>query len=274
MRRLMSIQARLGIILVVFMSVLPAVLFSQEQPAGAPVPAVDSKKEKQLPEGEIKELTPSSPIMEIRKLDSERPLYSIELRDVPLADLFRVIAHDYNLNIMLEPGVNGTVTASFTNISMDEALDSLAEISGLSVERKGRIIRIKPNILSKNFILKHVEAKKLLESTGLPLEGTQSNVYSLLSKKGKILLGRHQNSVIVMDYPENVKKIEEYLTAVDHKMTSKVFKLKYLKANEVLGGTQKTVTTTETSTAGGTTTSTTLTQTSPNAGGNPAAPTQ
>ena len=42
-----------------------------------------------------------------------------------------------------------------------------------------------------------------------------SDVKSLLSSEGKILFGSEPNSILVIDYPENVKKIEEYLKMVD-----------------------------------------------------------
>jgi hypothetical protein len=62
-----------------------------------------------------------------------------------------------------------------------------------------------------------------------------STIYNLLSEKGKILLGKQHNSIIVIDYPTNMAKVEEYLKEIDKKMASRVFKLKYLKASDVVG---------------------------------------
>jgi type II secretory pathway component HofQ len=217
-----------------------------------------------------KELTAPVPLLEIKRLESEEPLYSIELRDVQLADLFRVIAHDYNLNILLDKGIAGTITASFTNVSLEEALESIAEMHNLSLEKKGNILRVVPNLLTKTIVLKYIEAKKLLDpfnsdeaSAGQTVQETnqtqsQSSIYSLLSEKGKILLGKQQNSVTVIDYPANVKSVEDYIAVVDHKMTTRIFKLKYLKADEVTGVTNITQTMTQTiSEEGAKTTSTT-----------------
>jgi type II secretory pathway component GspD/PulD (secretin) len=217
-----------------------------------------------------KELTAPVPLLEIKRLESEEPLYSIELRDVQLADLFRVIAHDYNLNILIDKEITGTITASFTNVSLEEALDSIAEMHNLSLEKKGNILRVVPNFLTKTIVLKYIEAKKLLDpinadqpSAGQAVQETnqtqsQSSIYSLLSEKGKILLGKQQNSITVIDYPANVKRVEDYIAVMDHKMTTRVFKLKYLKADEVTGVTNVTQTTTQTiSDEGAKTTSTT-----------------
>ncbi len=201
-----------------------------------------------------KTLTAAVPVLEIKRLESEKPLYSIELREVQLIDLFRVIAHDYNLNILMDQNVAGTITASFTNISLEEALDAIAEMSNLKIQKKGNIVKVSMNLVTQTIVLKYIEAKKLLDasapaqaSTGsVPVpasSGTASSatapsgagLYGLLSEKGKILLGQQQNSLTVIDYPDSVKKIEDYLSVIDHKMETRIFKLKYLKANELVG---------------------------------------
>ncbi len=207
-----------------------------------------------------KALTPAVSVLEIKRLESENPLYSIELREVLLTDLFRVIAHDYNLNILMDQNVSGTITASFTNISLEEALDAIAELSNLSIEKKGNIVKISPNLLTKTLVLKYIEAKKLLDaSTPSP---SPTGLYGLLSANGKILLGQQQNSLTVIDSPDKVKRVAEYLQVIDHKLESRVFKLKYLKADEVVGVTVKTTTTTQTIAPTGTEVSTTTSSSS------------
>lgn len=42
-----------------------------------------------------------------------------------------------------------------------------------------------------------------------------SGITDLLSSEGKVLFGDEPNSILVIDYPENLKKIEEYLAMVD-----------------------------------------------------------
>ena len=264
----------------------------------------EQKKKKQAQEEEEikKKLTASAPVVEIKRLESEKPLYSIELRNVELSDLFRVIAHDYNLNILVEQDVQGVITASFTNISLDEAIEGIAEMGNLKIEKKGNILRISPNLITKTIILRHIEAKKLLESakslvaaqpqapvtqaaaaaqtapatqatapapastssqaaTSTTIAKRESTIYDFLSNKGKILLGQQPNSIIVIDYPPNVEKVENYLKAVDQKMSSQVFKLNYLKASEIVGGESKAAsgtatTSTATTSSSGTTSST------------------
>ncbi len=238
---------------------------SEEEKAQAQQDQDNAKgsKETNAKEEIKKELTPPAPVVEIKRLESEKPAYSIELRGVELADLFRVIAHDYNLNILVDKDVQGKITASFTNISLEDAIEAIAEMSNLVVEKKGVVLKVSPHLVTKVIVLKFIEAKKLLESSrsqtapaaaqpaGQAAPGSaqaaaeagaaaatvkqESTIYDLLSSKGKILLGQQPNSVIIIDYPPNAEKIESFLKSIDQKMTSKVFKLKYLKASEVVG---------------------------------------
>jgi type II secretory pathway component GspD/PulD (secretin) len=46
-------------------------------------------------------------------------------------------------------------------------------------------------------------------------EQTNSNVKTLLSSEGKLLYGNEPNSIVVIDYPENLQRVSEYLDMVD-----------------------------------------------------------
>ena len=212
--------------------------------------AADKPQEKASADTMNKSLTPPAPVIEIKRLEAEEPVYSIELRNVDLIDLFRVMAHDYSLNMVVDSDVSGTLTASFTNVSLEEALQTIAEMSNLVVRKKGNIIRISLNLVTKTFTLKNIEADKLLSgqraasasgasaASGTAATSSLSNIYDLLSNKGKILVGNQPNSIMVIDYPVNIEKVSMYLDAVDLRMSSRVFKLKYLKAGELVGAQQ------------------------------------
>ncbi len=191
------------------------------------------------------------PMLSIKKINNS--LYSMELRDVELKDFFRVVAHDYNLNILIDENVQGKVTASLTNISLEEALERIASMNNLVLKKEGNVIIIKPNLVTKVFILKHVEAESLLkkedtqtttdtsqgseEETSTSQEETsqEATIYDLLSPQGKVLLGKYPNSIMVIDYPENIEKVDTYIKMIDKGMESKIFRLKYIRAEEIVG---------------------------------------
>jgi len=191
------------------------------------------------------------PILDIKHSPGQDALYSIELRDIDLSDFFRVIARDYSLNIVLEKDVKEKVSASFTNISLEDAVSKIAEIYNLAVEQKGKVTFIRPNIVTRKFILKNITTDDLLrmptrpgaaapaaagsepqaQSSGQP--GRSGTIYDLLSERGRILTGSQPNAVIVMDYPPNVDRVEEFIQLMDQRLAMKVFKLHYLSVKDL-----------------------------------------
>jgi type II secretory pathway component GspD/PulD (secretin) len=219
-------------------------------------------------------------VMDIKSVDQSKGTYSLELRDVKILDLFRILSHDYKLNLLVDNSISDLkVTASLSNVSLQEALDSIAELAGLKMEKKGSIIKVSSNIVTEIFVLKYVEVKKILNSvassstssvgaTGIPLgtsssmgmpsatsassdssESTpksESSIFDLLSSQGRILAGAQPNTIIVMDLPPNIEKIRKYIGVVDKRMATRMFRLKYLRASDLVGVTKPIVPTEQT----------------------------
>jgi type II secretory pathway component GspD/PulD (secretin) len=203
-------------------------------------------------------------VMDIKSVGPGGGRYSFELRDALIVDLFRMLSHDYKLNLLVDQGLGGLkVTASLSNVSLQEALDAIADMAGLKLEKKGAIIKVSSNIVTEIFVLKYIEAKKLLKASGSssgaspasasPLgvmgPGSESSaaastpkaassIFDLLSSQGRILAGSQPNSLIVMDLPPNIEKIRKYLSVVDQRMSTRVYKLKYIRASDLVGDTK------------------------------------
>jgi type IV pilus secretin PilQ/predicted competence protein len=50
---------------------------------------------------------------------------------------------------------------------------------------------------------------------GVFAQEVSSNIKSLLSKDGKVIYGNEPNSIIVFDYPQNLDRVQEYISLVD-----------------------------------------------------------
>ncbi len=223
--------------------------FSQEMPEDENVSAGENIT------GEIDDTGQTLPLLEIKRLEADEPVYSIELRDVGLADFFRVIAHEYGLNFLVDEELKGKVTASLTNVPLNEALELIAEMNNVALIKRGNIIQVKDNLKTQVFCLKHALVQEILGSDSESLkalgssEGTESefsgtaqedggkkgSIYSLLSSKGQVLLGLKPNSFMVIDYPKNINRVQEFIDMLDTRMTKKLFKLKYIDVKDLVG---------------------------------------
>jgi len=200
-----------------------------------------------------------APILEIRRSKEKPSLFTIELKNADLVDFFRVLAHSYHLNILVDEKIQGKITASFTGVTLEEVLERIADMYNLKMEKKGNVIFIRPNLVTKVFYLRHIEAKTLLEEDSSEEEVLQESsqtreetsseqeavkarkatIYDLLSDEGKVFLGKQLNSIMVIDYPENIERIKTYIEMVDRGMSSRVFKLKYISAKELVRESEK-----------------------------------
>ena len=246
------------------------IVFSQERSVAESAQALkqtseEAQKPETVQEKEGEEKEQIEPVLNIKETGNN--LYSIELRNVELKDFFRVIAHDYNLNILVDENIQGKVTASLTNISLKEALERIAEMNNLILKKEGNVIIVKPNLVTRIFILKHVEAESLLEEGAQSEAGAsqeseegavsqeksyKATIYDLLSPQGKVLLGKYPNSIMVIDYPENIEKIATYIKMIDKGMESKIFKLKYIRVDEIVGVKEEKESESESTSTGGT----------------------
>lgn len=179
-----------------------------------------------------------NPVVKIRKLGEGSQTYSFELKDADIRDVFKVLAYDHKLNLLVDKDVQGTITATMSEVSLGQFLDAVSKSLNLVIENNGDFSIVKPDLITRIFILKHIEASGVLNpSQGIEAQTTkrENTIYDLLSAKGKLLLGKQPNSIMVIDYSPNVKKIGDYLNEIDSRMSSQVFKLKYLKATDVVG---------------------------------------
>ena len=69
---------------------------------------------------------------------------SISLKDGDIKDVLRSFAQISGLNIVVQPGVTGTVTVELTDVPWDQALEEILKINGLGYALEGNIMRVAP----------------------------------------------------------------------------------------------------------------------------------
>lgn len=66
------------------------------------------------------------------------------LKDADIKDVLRSFARISGLNIVVQPGVSGTVTVELNNVPWDQALHTILKTNGLDYQLEGNIMRIAP----------------------------------------------------------------------------------------------------------------------------------
>ncbi len=195
---------------------------AKPQPApGTPQPAVNLALEQQRASA-----APASPQPPARKYSGE-PI-SVNLKDVDLKDFFRLIHEISGLNIVLDPGVKGTVTLVLDDVPWDQALEVVLQNNGLGRQLEGNVLRIANlETLRKeaNEQRAHAEAQalavnKVTVSRFLSYAHAKDLVPTLkklLSPRGDVLADERTNALIISDIPSVIPNLDRLITQLDRK---------------------------------------------------------
>ena len=67
---------------------------------------------------------------------------TLQFRETPIVDVFKLISEVSGFNIILSSGVNGNLTLSLIDVPWDQALDTILNVFQLGAEKNGNILRI------------------------------------------------------------------------------------------------------------------------------------
>ena len=142
-------------------------------------------------------------------LSQEQDLISLDFRDIEIGDALRLLAKQYNLNIILSKDITGAVTIQFSNVTVEEAIDSIVTTNGFAYTKLGTVYKVtRPDVAqptSRLFQLNNAVAKELKE----PLK-------KVLSSVGSIETDERSNSILVTDLPTNLSNIDRLIKGLDN----------------------------------------------------------
>lgn len=125
--------------------------------------------------------------------------------DANLVDLIRMIADEAGMNVIIDPGVSGRVTATFKDVTLEQALAMILEANGYAIQQRGNIARI----------LKAGLTSKQIHLAAASVEVVQEELRKFLSAEGKIIAHPPTGSIVVIDRPEVIANIEKFIAIVD-----------------------------------------------------------
>ncbi|MBI3333427.1 MAG: hypothetical protein HYZ93_05000 [Candidatus Omnitrophica bacterium] len=142
---------------------------------------------------------------------SAEPLVSVDFRETEIGDILRLLAKQYNLNIIVAEGVKGPISVRLSGVTVDEALDAIVTVNGFAYLRRGRVIRVIPPGAAEQeapvtqvLQVKHATAKRL----AAPLK-------AVLSANGTIEPDDRSNALVVRDVPSALQTVMQVLQELD-----------------------------------------------------------
>ncbi len=125
----------------------------------------------------------------------------MSFKNAPISDVLRAFSRDYRLNIVIEDGIEGEVTANFENVSVGDALSAILEIVGCGWERKGNVI----------MVAQKKPIRRLFKVDYPITEELRTQIQELLSGDGKVVVDPASSTILIIDLPQYVSTVGEFL---------------------------------------------------------------
>ncbi len=165
---------------------------------------------------------------------AENKRINIQLDDIPVAELIKVIADEIGFNVIVDEEVTGKVNnVKLIDVPWKEAMSSILGAQGLSYERKGQIVRVaKTEKLTKelNSTRERLEAEAGARTAASSLTikvvpVSYADIASLVNQvtpvltpsKGKVTPDLRSSSIVIYDLEDNVKRAEQIIRSLDVK---------------------------------------------------------
>lgn len=168
------------------------------------------------------------------EVDTEEVQYTgdpitLTLKDADIKDVLRTFSTLTQLNIVIDPGVGGSVTVELRDVPWDQALDLILKINNLDYVLENNVLRVAP--ISKLAAEKRAradyqvneEAAKPLKTVVKPLSyaraadvaSTITGKAALLSPRGTIVVDERTNTLIIRDTIDRVEGVLRLVETLD-----------------------------------------------------------
>ena len=138
---------------------------------------------------------------------------SIAFRDTPIDDVIRAIAEKANVDIIKSPQVTGTVTATLTDVPLEEALNNILASHGYGYVADKNVIRVAPlaELAQKSEVL----VSRIYRITYADVKDVAKTVKEFISQRGSVSASESTSNIIVTDTESRIKAIDTFIKEID-----------------------------------------------------------
>ncbi len=165
------------------------------------------------------------------EVDTEEVQYTgdpitLTLKDADIKDVLRTFSTLTQLNIVVDPGVSGSVTVELRDVPWDQALDLILRINNLDYVLENNVLRVAP--LNKLAAEKQARAQyqvneelaKPLKTVTKPLSYARASdvaglIRDYMSQRGSIVVDERTNTLIVRDTVDRVEGVLRLVETLD-----------------------------------------------------------
>ena len=160
----------------------------------------------------------------------------LELKDMDIADVLKLISKKTGLNIVAGSDIKGKITIYLKNVNVRDVLRIILESNDMAYLEEGGIIRV---MTAKDYEVFY--GRKFAERTKTKIiqlkNANAADMTALLiqmkSNIGKIIADEKSNTLVLIDAPDRLVNMEAFIKEVDIPIATRIFELSYAKAEDL-----------------------------------------
>jgi general secretion pathway protein D len=160
----------------------------------------------------------------------------LELRDMDIKDVLKLIAGKTGLNIVAGGNVSGRVTMFMQNVDVYDVLKIVLDANDLAFSEETGIVRVMSaaeyeRIYGRKFGLQ--TRSKIIHLQGMRASDAVGLLQQMKSIVGKVIADEQSNTILIEDSETNLSRMVNYLQKIDAPTQTKVFDLRHVQAEEI-----------------------------------------
>ena len=138
---------------------------------------------------------------------------SVDFRNTPIEDVIRIMAEQADIDIIKSPKVSGSVTATLTDVPLEEALSNILASHEYGYVADKNLIRIAP--LSEISQGAERLVNRIYRITYADITEVEKSLKKFISQRGSISANPGSSNIIVTDTERKIKAIDTFIDEID-----------------------------------------------------------
>lgn len=161
---------------------------------------------------------------------------SLDIKGMDIVDVLKMLASRSGLNIVIGKNVSGKVTLFLRDVDLWDAFEILILANDLAYEKTNSIINI---MTQKDYELLHGERYKdkkegkIIQLKYAKAADLSRALSQIKTNIGRVVVDEGSNTIVLIDAPEKVSEMEDFIKKTDLPVETRVFNLSYAGADKI-----------------------------------------
>lgn len=169
------------------------------------------------------------PVVAAEVTQVEQNKLSVSVQHTDIAEVYEMLSRHAQANILLSSGVSGDVSVNLYDVSLEEAIMSVAAAGGYAVQRRNSTYIISKHDDAGKDIAGGLTIVRAFKVQYTPPKDIEEILKKHLSRYGKVTTLEEQKMLVVEDLPDFVAQLEQLIQQLDRQPTQILIEAKILE---------------------------------------------